>query len=535
MSEDVPARRDTPAKPHREPMAMAPSSRIRRSSLPSDIRQTTEPSHSRADRRSSSSRPVLAEKCTNPANRPYLPKRHASQTENLLALIPKTLSPQATSQLLAELAKPVSEHDEEGYIYMFWLTTMTDTSSTAPDPSALLTPSSMRTPRHRRASAALQDSSAMLTPSPTPSPRHRRPSAGPQGSSPSAQHAANQSDSPTILLKIGRASNVQRRMNEWTRQCGYNLSLVRFYPYLPSSIHGSPTSPHASSAPQTPPVSPRKVPHAHKVERLIHLELAEKRVKRDCDTCGKEHREWFEVSGDREGVKAVDEVIRRWVGWAETWSSHTSIEKTPLVSKATPQLLESSITLEAAAQYPRGAMPSDKDRLYVALYVRGGEGKRDPDADDLYHWGLLVGPKGEDKSAKGFRFHAKNPVNATGESEWMYDEQAIGMARTASLLVRIVVAKVTDMDRLRAAIRSVPIIQNDLSWTCITWLRNALEAVEADGKAVGTSKLDWEIVRRTAKSYIQEKKDAHRFDGKSDFDMTKTATYDLLEGREIVA
>lgn len=109
------------------------------------------------------------------------------------------------------------------------------------------------------------------------------------------------------------------------------------------------------------------------------------------------------------------------------------------------------------------------------------------------------------------------------------------MARTASLLVRIVVAKVTDMDRLRAAIRSVPIVQNDLSWTCITWLKNALEAVQADGKAVGTSQLDWEIVRRTAKSYIQGKKDAHRFDGKSDFDMTKTATYDLLEGREIVA
>lgn len=318
MLEDVPATRDTPAKPHRAPRATAPSSLNRHSSLPSDIQQTTKPPHSRADRRSSSSRPALAEKSNNPANRPCLPKHQASQTEDLLALIPKSLSPQTTSQLLAELAKPVSEHDEEGYIYMFWLTTTADPSSTAPDPSALLAPSPMPSPRHRGASAGMQDSSALLTPSSTPSPRHRRVSAGLQGSSPSALHATGQPSSTNILLKIGRASNVQRRMNEWTRQCGYKLSLVRFYPYLPSSTHGSPTPPRASSAPQTPPVSPRKVPHAHKVERLIHLELAERRVKRDCDTCGKEHREWFEVSGDREGVKAVDEVIRRWVGWGET-------------------------------------------------------------------------------------------------------------------------------------------------------------------------------------------------------------------------
>lgn len=59
------------------------------------------------------------------------------------------------------------------------------------------------------------------------------------------------------------------------------------------------------------------MPHAHKVERLIHIELAERRVKRSCQACGKEHREWFEVDGTREGVRGVDEVVRRWVGWAE--------------------------------------------------------------------------------------------------------------------------------------------------------------------------------------------------------------------------
>lgn len=293
--EDVEIRHPTPAVPQRKATTTAPSSHGQHATLPSDVRQHAKPPHQGARQRSSSARPPLASKSTNPANRPTPPRDPSSRTEDLLALIPKSLSPQITSQLLAELAKPVSGHDEEGYIYMFWLTTMADASSAPTDPSALLTPSPMPSPKHRRASSGLRESTV------------------------SAQYENITPGSANILLKIGRASNVQRRMNEWTRQCGYNLSLIRFYPYIPSSAHES-TSPRASSQPQISPVpiSPRKVPHAHKVERLIHLELAERRIKKDCETCGKEHREWFEVNGDRRGVKAVDAVIRRWVGWAET-------------------------------------------------------------------------------------------------------------------------------------------------------------------------------------------------------------------------
>jgi len=32
---------------------------------------------------------------------------------------------------------------------------------------------------------------------------------------------------------------------------------------------------------------------------------------------GKEHREWFDVEASGEGVRVVDGVVRRWVGWAE--------------------------------------------------------------------------------------------------------------------------------------------------------------------------------------------------------------------------
>ncbi|KAL8728433.1 MAG: hypothetical protein Q9166_005395 [cf. Caloplaca sp. 2 TL-2023] len=283
--------------PRRHETSSAPE--IRKTVVAPRPQQAMHSSHKDHRRRSSSARPALADKSTNSRNRPSLPRDLSSQTENLLALIPKTLSPQITSQLLAELAKPVSPHDEEGYIYMFWLTP-TGTGSSQP-----------------------KDASTLLSATPTPSPRGRRASSTAAQTS-IGQSGGAQKGAQMILLKIGRASNVQRRMNEWTRQCGYDLSLVRFYPYIPSSPlpspMPSPSSRKTSSLPPTPlspGAAPRKVPHAHKVERLIHLELAEKRVKRDCEACGKEHREWFEVRGDREGVNGVDEVIRRWVAWGE--------------------------------------------------------------------------------------------------------------------------------------------------------------------------------------------------------------------------
>jgi len=116
-------------------------------------------------------------------------------------------------------------------------------------------------------------------------------------------------DKKSILIKIGRAQNVQRRLNQWTRQCGYNVSLIRYYPYHPQS------STNINELPRTP----RKVPNAHKVERLIHIELNSKRAQGSgkCGTCGREHREWFEVNATRGGVKAVDAVIRRWIDWGE--------------------------------------------------------------------------------------------------------------------------------------------------------------------------------------------------------------------------
>lgn len=178
---------------------------------------------------------------------------------------------------MTELSRPYNGSEEAGYIYMFWLTPASQPAPPVDAARALLAP-----------------------PSPATTQRYRR-------ASDIVSAFANTGTSKTMVLKIGRAANVQRRMNQWQRQCGYEIELLRYYPYLPGADGSSGIVPHMT-------------PHVQRVERLVHLELGGMGLKArlgTCETCGREHREWFEVEATREGVKRVDDVIRRWVEWDE--------------------------------------------------------------------------------------------------------------------------------------------------------------------------------------------------------------------------
>jgi hypothetical protein len=282
--------------------------------------------HGRRQSGSSAPRPISVSQHT-PGRKPTGSVTAASQKDSQKSgvnkYIPQDISPQLASTLLAELSKPISPHDDEGYIYIFWLTP--EASGPAPTSTAsdLLTPPS-RPDQGRRTSDVLRQYSVKHGSRPRSGSTHQR-----SGGGGGAAASDTEKDKDTILLKIGRANNVHRRMNEWTRQCGYSLSLVRFYPYVSSSTptpspQASPANSRRQSAQNVnasrqtlDPSVVRKVPTVNRVERLIHLELAEKRVLKKCDACGKEHREWFEVEASRDGIKKVDEVIKRWVEWAE--------------------------------------------------------------------------------------------------------------------------------------------------------------------------------------------------------------------------
>ncbi|KAK2811586.1 hypothetical protein FQN50_001928 [Emmonsiellopsis sp. PD_5] len=178
-------------------------------------------------------------------------------------------------------------------------------------------------------------------------------------------------------------------------------------------------------------------------------------------------------------------------------------------------------------------MPSNKDRLYVALYARGGSPTM-PEKEDTYHWALIVGPKVETQDGMGVRYHAKERPKIGGGSEWLLEERECPLAPTNMLLVRIVVGKVADGNHLADILRSTPIRQGQPGWNCVFWVKEALERLKADAKALGTSAIEWDKVRNEAMDYCQRKRDQHRFDGQGDFDMRKVPTYDIMERKEII-
>ncbi|KAM4065194.1 hypothetical protein HRG_004469 [Hirsutella rhossiliensis] len=172
-------------------------------------------------------------------------------------------------------------------------------------------------------------------------------------------------------------------------------------------------------------------------------------------------------------------------------------------------------------------MVSNKKRLYVALYPSGVVNNE----ERRYHWGFLVGPKIENRQqVPGMRYHVRNlPIQG-----WAYEQVRLDNVRsTNNLLARIAIAKVEDEERLVRILREIPIVQNDPSWRCRTWVSNALVGIAKDGQAVGTAQLDWAQIETLAREYVAGKTVSGRYSVAEDMANPKP-TWDMLERRETV-
>jgi len=142
---------------------------------------------------------------------------------------------------------------------------------------------------------------------------------------------------------------------------------------------------------------------------------------------------------------------------------------------------------------------------------------------DRYHWAFIFGPKEEKDGTQGVRYHAIN------------QERSTSLEATNMLLVRVMIGKVVDSEGLKGVMRNIQIKNNDPAWNCVIWIKEALAKL-AGGKTMGTSQLDWQTVRDTVMTYVEDKKAQHRFDGKvpkGQFDTRRAATFDLLTGKEM--
>ncbi|KAH7396968.1 hypothetical protein DE146DRAFT_61908 [Phaeosphaeria sp. MPI-PUGE-AT-0046c] len=171
-------------------------------------------------------------------------------------------------------------------------------------------------------------------------------------------------------------------------------------------------------------------------------------------------------------------------------------------------------------------MPSNKSRLYIALYPSGVVNNE----ERKYHWGFLIGPKAERKDVvPGTRYHVKNsPLG------WVYEEIPLENVRTTnSLLARILIAKIEDEQRLISLFRGLPVTQGDTNWRCRTWIASGLAEIAKDGGCVGTAELNWEKIEAFARQYVREKTASGRYQSAADL-LKPKPTWDMLENRESV-
>lgn len=102
------------------------------------------------------------------------------------------------------------------------------------------------------------------------------------------------------------------------------------------------------------------------------------------------------------------------------------------------------------------------------------------------------------------------------------------------LLVRVIVGKIADRQRVVEILRKTPLRGGTPGWNCVGWVKEALEELSADRRALGRNSAEWETVRAEAMGYCQRKKEQHRFDGKGLYDGRKVPTFDLMEGKEVI-
>ncbi|KAI5309630.1 hypothetical protein KEM55_002777, partial [Ascosphaera atra] len=189
--------------------------------------------------------------------------------------IPKDISPETAAKLLHEVLQPVSSRDVPGYIYMCWVTPdVPGHARPTRNFAERLIPSSKDDDANQGGSTILPDGSKVST-------AEVMQAAGVPPRRLKDKHDGRTKD--CIILKIGRAVDVEQRMKQWKDQCAHTLTLMRYYPYYPGQPLPDVFSDEPDVKSRGASVDNRKVPrdqiipHCHKVEHLIHVELDELR------------------------------------------------------------------------------------------------------------------------------------------------------------------------------------------------------------------------------------------------------------------
>lgn len=142
------------------------------------------------------------------------------------------------------------------------------------------------------------------------------------------------------FVKVGfTTGSVQDRFKKWKKYCNRDPTVL--YPI--------------STAAKT-------VVHAHRVERLVHAELMEHRIRHYCERCEKQHVEWFEVSAD-----AAIAAVKKWSLWT-AGKPYEEIEGSEWhLKKAEKNRLSHTTGRDGETAESAALSPGTNTRLYSAL------------------------------------------------------------------------------------------------------------------------------------------------------------------------
>lgn len=116
-------------------------------------------------------------------------------------------------------------------------------------------------------------------------------------------------DDSHIVLKVGRAVNVFRRIDQWRAQCESKEPLLRSF---------QPSAPSQSFLAGAAAVHVPGIALAHRWEKLVHLELSDRgeRSREQCESCGAVHKEIFRMKRAG-GYEDMEGVVKKWMRFVQ--------------------------------------------------------------------------------------------------------------------------------------------------------------------------------------------------------------------------
>lgn len=175
-----------------------------------------------------------------------------------------------------------------------------------------------------------------------------------------------------------------------------------------------------------------------------------------------------------------------------------------------------------------------KFRLYIALYdLRGVFG--DATAYDQvshgqhqkgdYQWALLVVPKEEDKDTQAYRYLMRGRLTSVSypRMEWRPETADVPFDRRHdSLLVRVLVAKITDLDRVGQILSCFETSSSGEHRKDTTWIRELVAEFRKD-KRCCSHLPKWEDIERECEDFARKANSGGIYD---------IPTLDMISGKD---